>query len=183
MNTRTHSLKIGDIEVTVLNDGQLSLPTGFFSNLPDAVAAGLGDHLTVGASLWLVCSGDQRILIDTGSAEALKQMFPESGKAWSSLSGESPTDIVLTHMHADHIGGLSDPAAFPGVKIHVARAEWKFWTQEGLADAMPEDMRPMIAMIQQVAMGIADRIVLHDGETELAQGMHLIDLPGHTPGH
>ena len=183
MTIETHHLSLGETQLTVLDDGSFTLPAEYFLNVPDNVAAGLGETVTIGANVWFIRSGEKRILVDTGSAHALKQMFPATGQAWEDLQDEDPTDIVLTHMHADHIGGLADPHVFPDAQIHVSRAEWDFWTQEGLADAVPEDQRPMITMIQQVASGFADRAVLHDGESELAPGLVLEPLPGHTPGH
>ncbi|MBV7393592.1 MBL fold metallo-hydrolase [Mameliella sediminis] len=183
MTTETHKLSLGDIEMTVLNDGGFTLPSGYFFNLPEEVAAAQEATRSIGANLWFIKAGDRRILVDTGSAEALRQMFPQTGQAWDDLRAEDVTDIVLTHMHADHIGGLADRAAFPEARIHVARAEWEFWTQDGLADAVPEDQRPMILMIQQVAAGFADRVVLHDGSGELTAGVRFEPLPGHTPGH
>ncbi len=183
MTVETHNLNLGDITVTVLNDGSFTLPAQYFSNVPDEIASDLTETLKIGANLWFVHSGDQRILVDTGSAEALKQRFPETGQAWDVLLGEDPTDIVLTHMHADHIGGLADGSVFPDAKVHVSKAEWTFWTKEGLAEAVPEDQRPMIMMIQHVASGFADRVVQHEGASELAPGVVLEPLPGHTPGH
>ncbi|WP_068115917.1 MBL fold metallo-hydrolase [Tropicimonas marinistellae] len=176
-------LEFGAFELTILNDGHFDLPTGYFTNIPQDVADALADTITIGANLWFIRSGDRRILVDTGSADALKQMFPDTGLAWGDIKKENPTDIVLTHMHADHLGGLADARAFPGCRIHVARTEWEFWTQDGLADAVPEDIRAMVQMIQQVASGFADRVVLHDGESEIAPDVVLLDLPGHTPGH
>lgn len=183
MTALTHSLTLGEIELTVLNDGGFTLPSGYFADVPEDVSAGLGETVSIGANLWFIRHGNRRILVDTGSATALKQMFPETGQAWNDLQAEDPTDIVLTHMHADHIGGFATGPVFPNTRIHVSRTEWEFWTQEGLAEAVPEDQRPMIMMIQSVAASFADRVVLHDGASELAPGICLVPLPGHTPGH
>jgi len=181
MPTQTHSLQIGQIELTTINDGRLALPGAFFTNLPKGQSA--GEFVDAGANLWVIRVGDRVILVDTGSAEALKARFPETGQAWDDLHTHAPTDIVLTHMHADHLGGFLDGSAFGDTRTHVARAEWEFWTNPALPDAVPEDRRPMVMMIQSVASGIADRVVLHDGQMELAPGVDLVGLPGHTPGH
>lgn len=181
MPTQTHTLKIGDIELTTFNDGRFGLPAEYFSNIPSEIS--LGTKVEAGANLWTLRAGDHLFLVDTGSAEVLKQRFPDTGQAWPDLQHQHPTDIVLTHMHADHLGGFVDGTAFAGVKVHVARIEWDYWTNPALVDAVPEDMRPMVQMIQTVANGIADRVVLHDGESELAPGVNLVPLPGHTPGH
>lgn len=183
MSTRTHTLSLGNFDLTVLDDGNFTLPAAYFSNVPTAVSNTMNDTVTIGANLWLIQNGDRHILVDTGSANALKAMFSETGQAWEDLTQEAPTDIILTHIHADHLGGFAEESIFPDGKVHVAKAEWDFWTNENLADAVPEDQRPMIQMIQQVAASFADRVVLHDGRTELAPGLTLEPLPGHTPGH
>ena len=109
-------------------------------------------------------------------------MFPATGQALEAVSGEAITDIVLTHMHADHLGGLLG-GGFAGVRVHVPKPEWEFWTQAGLADAVPEEQRPMIELVQAVAASFADRVVTHEGAADLGEGLTLMPLPGHTPGH
>lgn len=181
MTTQTHSLKLGDKELTTFNDGRFVLPAEYFSNVP--ADAAMDSQVEIGANLWTLRAGERLFLIDTGSAEVLKERFPETGQAWPDLQDQHPTDIVLTHMHADHLGGFLDGTAFAEAKVHVSRTEWEFWTNPALVGAVPEDMRPMVQMIQMVAKGIADRIVLHDGKSELAPGVDLVPLPGHTAGH
>ncbi len=181
MPNQTHTLMVGDIELTVHNDGRFLLPAGYFANVPADVS--LGEQVEIGANLWTLRTGERLFLVDTGSANALTERFPDTGQAWPGLETVDPTDIILTHMHADHMGALADPSAFPGAKIHVTRVEWDFWTNPTLPDAVPADMRPMVEMIQAVAQGFADRVVLHDGQTELAPGIGLVPLPGHTAGH
>lgn len=181
--TRITETSIGQLTLTTYDDGLFALPQGYFTDIPEPLAAEIGDTVTIGANLWTIRSGARLILVDTGSAEALKAMFPDTGQAWGDLQAQTPTDIVLTHMHADHIGGLADPAAFPGAQIHVARAEWEFWTDPDLIARLPEDARPMAQMIQSVADGIKDRVTLHGADAEIAPGLTLAPLPGHTPGH
>ncbi|MFC3612726.1 MBL fold metallo-hydrolase [Lutimaribacter marinistellae] len=177
-----HSMTIGQIELTVFDDGHFDLPVAYFSGLSDDLAARLSDPVTIGANLWLVKTGDRRVLIDTGSGQALKERFPETGMSFETISGEPITDIVLTHMHADHIGGFLG-GGFAGVPVHVAKSEWEFWTNPDLPAAVPADQRPMIEAIQTIAGTFADRVVLHDGAADLGNGLTLVPLPGHTPGH
>lgn len=181
MTDQPYTIMIGDTEVTIFDDGHFVLPAAYFGNVPDAIE--LEDTVEIGANLWVLKNGERLILVDTGSADALKARFPQTGMAWPSLQGIAPTDIVLTHMHADHIGGFMDPASFADATIHVSRAEWEFWTNPALVNAVPEDNRPMVQMIQSVADGIKDRVKLHDGAGELAPGIAFVPLPGHTPGH
>lgn len=181
MTDQTHTLPLGRFEVTTYSDGQFVLPSGYFANVPEDVA--LGAEVTIGANLWVVRSEDRVILVDTGSADALKARFPSTGQAWDTVQGVAPTDIVLTHMHADHLGGFLDGGAFGGATIHVAQAEWDFWTNPDLVNAVDDDTRPMVEMIQNVAKGIADRVQLFEAGQQLAPGVRFVALPGHTSGH
>ncbi|MDA5557592.1 MBL fold metallo-hydrolase [Shimia sp. MMG029] len=181
MTENPFGLQIGDIELTTFNDGGFALPAAYFANVPADVA--LAEQVNIGANLWLVRAGDRVILVDTGSAEVLKARFPETGQAWAALQGLAPTDIVLTHMHADHLGGFLDGTAFSEATIHVAQAEWAFWTNPGLPDAVDEDTRPMVQLIQSIATGIADRVKLFEAGETLVEGVQFVSLPGHTPGH
>lgn len=181
MATRNHTLNIGDIEVTTYDDGHFVLPAEYFTNVPNTRQ--LDDQIKIHANLWTVRSGDQFILVDTGSADVLKERFPKTGQAWSDLRSVTPTDVVLTHMHADHLGGFVDGTEFPDARIHVSQAEWSFWTNPDLPTTVPADLKPMVMKIQSIAESIAERVVLHDSESQLAPGIHLTPLPGHTPGH
>ncbi|MDJ0858216.1 MAG: MBL fold metallo-hydrolase [Dinoroseobacter sp.] len=178
--TITFRMQIGASTVTVWNDGHFDLPCAYFLGVPENVE--LGETVRVGANLWLIETGDRRVLVDTGSGQALQARFPATGAALADLSKETVTDIVLTHMHADHIGGFLGND-WEGAPVHVARAEWDFWTAPGLLEATPEDRKPMIEMIQMVALGLADRVVTHEGAVDLGDGLSLVPLPGHTPGH
>ncbi|MEO0617860.1 MAG: MBL fold metallo-hydrolase [Pseudomonadota bacterium] len=56
------------------------------------------------------------------------------------VNDASITDIVITHMHADHIGGSTKGASprFPNAALHIAKAEWEFWTDPSRAGSMPK---------------------------------------------
>ena len=70
-------------------------------------------------------------------------------------------------MHTDHISGLADPTAIPGEQIHVAQAEWDFWTDPDLITRLTKDARPIAQMIQSVANCIKDRVTLRDADGEI----------------
>lgn len=184
------TLTIGSKTVSMLSDGHFELPPMFFQGADKAALAAAGAPIEIGATVWLVRAGDRVILIDTGSGQALSTMFPTVGKLDALFAAEgidkaSVTDIILTHMHADHIGGLAGPDAggFTNATIHVAEAEWTFWTNPALPSAAPEADRPMIELLQSIAAPLADRVKTHVGETDLGDGVTLVPLVGHTPGH
>src|SRR6185295_10006179 len=139
-----YALKVGDIDVLVVSDGVLPLPTAMLAhNVDPAVrAAWLKDmFLPPDAIDWalnvvVVRRGGQTILVDAGLGFDPDLHLPRAGQLIKRLEAAgidlaSVTDLVLTHMHMDHIGGL----LVDGVKerlrsdlrIHVAAAEVKFW--------------------------------------------------------
>src|SRR3546814_2785986 len=83
----------------------------------------------------VVRSGDQTILVDAGLGGEFPG-FPRAGQfpqrlAAAGIDLASVTDVVLTHMHMDHVGGLLVDGVRdrlrPDLRIHVATAEVEFW--------------------------------------------------------
>lgn len=154
-----YALRIGEIDVLVLSDGVLPLPTAMLAhNAEPAVrAAWLDDmFLPPDAFDWalnvvVVRSGGQTILIDSGLGSDPNLNLPRAGQLVMRLEAAgvdlaSVTDVVITHMHMDHIGGL----LVDGVKerlrqdlrIHVAAAEVEFWKSPDFSrTSMPQGSR------------------------------------------
>lgn len=139
-----YALRVGDIEVLVVSDGVLSLPGAMLGhNVDPAVrAAWLEDKfLPPDVIEWalnavVVRSGDRTILIDAGIGADPGLNLPRAGKLVQRLQAAgidlaSVTDVVLTHMHMDHCGGLLVEGVRdrlrPDLRIHVAAFEAKFW--------------------------------------------------------
>jgi glyoxylase-like metal-dependent hydrolase (beta-lactamase superfamily II) len=99
----------------------------------------------------------------------------DAGLARLGLSREDVTDVVLTHLHFDHAGGLA--LLPPSVPIVVQRREW----------AAGADRAAIERNFMQPAdyAGIGDRVVLVDGDHDLLGdgSVELLLTPGHTPGH
>ena len=102
----------------------------------------------------VVRSGSQTILIDTGLGAEYPD-FPRAGQLALRLEAAgidlaSVTDVVLTHMHMDHVGGLLVDGVKdrlrPDLRIHVAAAEVKFWeapdfSRTAMPPAIPDALR------------------------------------------
>ncbi|PSL20950.1 MBL fold metallo-hydrolase [Shimia abyssi] len=184
------TITVGDKTISMLSDGHFDIPPAFFTDADDAALAAAGNPIEIGATVWLIQTVDRRILVDTGSGQALAGMFPTVGKLDALLTAEGIekadiTDIVLTHMHADHIGGLlgEDAGGFSNAAVHVSQAEWGFWTNPSLLDATPESDKPMIGLLQSIAGPIANRVTTYVDEADLGDGITLVPMNGHTPGH
>ena len=111
--------QVGDIEVLVVSDGVLPLPTAMLAHNidPTVRAAWLDDmYLPPDAFDWalnvvVVRSGHQTILVDAGLGLDPDLHLPRAGQLIKRLEAAGidlaeVTDVVFTHMHMDHIGGL-----------------------------------------------------------------------------
>ena len=161
-----------DAQVIVTNDGK-TFGLGVSAQAVGDVLRAAGaptDRITLSANALLVRSGARVILIDTGLGPRIHGALPASLK----LAGVSPddvTDVLITHPHPDHIGGLLDAQgrlAFPNATIRMASAAWTFMKQK----APP-------AMIAAVT----PRIQTFEPGARIAPGVVSVSLPGHTPGH
>jgi glyoxylase-like metal-dependent hydrolase (beta-lactamase superfamily II) len=104
---------------------------------------------------------------------------------------EAIDTVVITHVHDDHIGGTvvfdaSNPhgdaeplPAFPNAHYLFQRADWDWVHDE--ARTSEEDATIVDVLLRPLAE--AGLTQLLDGDLDLAEGIQLHHLPGHTPGH
>ena len=88
-------------------------------------------------------------------------------------------DVVISHMHWDHAGGME---YFPGAKFHLQEAEMEFCT--GACMCLPHLRRPFDVedVVSAVRALYAERIQFHDGVSEIAPGITLHLIGGHSKG-
>jgi glyoxylase-like metal-dependent hydrolase (beta-lactamase superfamily II) len=195
-------VQVGDIEVLVVSDGVLPLPTKMLGHNADpaARAAWFKDmYLPPDAFDWalnavVVRSGDKTILIDAGLGSDPDLHLPRAGQLIKRLEAAgidlgSVTDVVITHMHMDHVGGLLVDGVKdrlrPDLQIHVAAAEVKFWespdfTYTAMPQGFPDALR---AAAKQFAKQYHNNLRQFDDVYEVAPGVVVQRTGGHTPGH
>src|SRR6516162_2244638 len=144
-----YALRVGEIDVLVVSDGVLSLPGAMLGhNVDPAVRAAWledmflpPDVLEWALNVVVVRSGDRTILVDAGMGAEFPDL-PRAGRLAQRLEAAgidlaSVTDVVLTHMHMDHVGGLLADGVKERLRadlwIHVAAAETKFWESPDFA--------------------------------------------------
>src|SRR5499426_3880873 len=139
-----YALRIGEIDVLVVSDGVISLPGAMLAHNADPAVRSAWledmfqppDVLDWALNVVVVRSGGRTILIDAGIGADPGFNFPRAGQLIRRLEAagidlSSVTDVVLTHMHMDHCGGLLADGVKerlrPDLRIHAAAAETKFW--------------------------------------------------------
>lgn len=197
-----YAVRIGEIDVLVVSDGVLPLPTEMLApNAKPAVRAAWLDDMFLprDAFDWAlnavaVRSGNQTVLIDAGLGSDPDLHLPRAGQLFKRLEAagidlSAVTDVVLTHMHMDHVGGL----LVDGVKeqlrldlrIHVAAAEVKFWeapdfSHTAMPPGFPDALR---ATAKRFANEYRSNLRTFEEEHEVAPGVVVRRTGGHTPGH
>jgi glyoxylase-like metal-dependent hydrolase (beta-lactamase superfamily II) len=195
-----YALKIGEIDVLVVSDGVLTLPGAMLAhNAEPAVrAAWLKENfLPPDAFDWalnvvVVRSGGRTILIDAGMG--MEFPLPRAGQLIHRLEAAgidlaSVTDVVLTHMHMDHVGGLLVDGVKdqlrPDLRIHLAGAEVKFWESPDFSRvSMPEGFpNALRKTAKQFLKEYRSKFRTFEDEYEVAPGVVVTRTGGHTPGH
>src|SRR5262249_28265793 len=138
-----YALRVGEIDVLVVSDGVMPIAAQVLATNvdPAVLTAWLNDmFLPPEVVDWplnvvVVRSGGRTILIDAGLGVEFPD-FPRAGRLAQRLEAAgidlaSVTDVVLTHMHMDHVGGLLGDGVKdrlrPDLRVHVAAAEAEFW--------------------------------------------------------
>ncbi len=136
--------------------------------------------------IWAVVSRERVFVVDTGFDEAAagrrqRKLLHSPGEGLKAI-GIDPAkveDVVITHMHYDHCG---NSALFPSARYHMQDREMAFctgryMTHEGMRFPFDED--EVVAMVRRVYAG---RVVFHDGDEEIAPGVSLHRVGGHSMG-
>jgi len=136
--------------------------------------------------IWVLRSGDEVILVDTGydqteaaSRDRPIRRDPREALAPLGLAAEDITTLIVTHLHYDHAGGLH---LFPNATIHLQAAEMAFATGPCMCHdtlRMPFTADHICEAVKRVYSG---RCVFHDGDGQVADGVTVHCLGGHSRG-
>jgi len=138
--------------------------------------------------LLLIEGPDRTWLVDTGMGDkfsdkenaiyrAERCALPDEALRAAGHDPDAVTDVLLTHLHFDHGGGSTrndGTPVFPNARYHVQRSQFE-WARapapKDRASFRPDDFLPL-----------QDLLVQHDGRTEVADGIELLPIDGHTRG-
>lgn len=136
--------------------------------------------------VWLIRNAERSIVVDTGfKAAAAKKRArtllrtPAEGLSMLGMPAKSVSEIVLTHLHYDHVGTFNE---FPNARFHLQEAEMAYTTGRFMAyDQFKHSFEPdeICGMVRLVFDG---RVNFIDGEAEIHPGITLHKIGGHTAG-
>ena len=188
-NTAGSDIRVGDVQVIPLSDGEFIArpeffgPGASFERHQAALDADGVMRLPVGA--FALRSGDGTTLVDAGIGMVRNETF-NGGHLLDDMAAHGVTvdevdRVICTHLHPDHTGWLvrRDDLApvFPNAMIMTGAADWELFVNQ----AQRSLARHVLAGLRSLAE--ADRVRDLAGDEIVAPGVTCISAPGHTPGH
>ncbi|MDW4499169.1 N-acyl homoserine lactonase family protein [Sulfitobacter sp. D35] len=136
--------------------------------------------------VWVLRRGGETILVDTGydRAEGATRgrpilMEPAEALAPLGITPDRISSIIVTHLHYDHAGGLH---LFPNATLHLQAAEMAYATGPCMChDALrhPYTGEHICEAVRRLHRG---QVIFHDGDAEIAEGVSLHRIGGHSRG-
>ncbi|MCU1683971.1 MAG: beta-lactamase domain protein [Amycolatopsis sp.] len=185
-------MRIGDVTVQPLLDGVLPMPPSVlypdvsmstWRSLPGTIGEDGLLPVPFGGFLATDEQGNRVVfdlgggvapqLVPGGDPPAVRELLPiQLEKLGCPL--DSVTDVVLSHLHIDHVGWASTDGrpVFPGARHHIHAEDWKHFVDERADEAVRSKVSPL-----------GDTAALWDGDSVSLFGwLRLVHAPGHTPG-
>lgn len=191
------SFQLGDMQVSVIDDGSFSMGVGMFAANTGKQAIGdlFADYglsrttAEMPLQIMLIETEGMLVLIDTGMGEVtFHGNEADNGRLVESLNtlGLVPEDIdivLLTHGHPDHVGGLTvqGERVFSNAVHFLPDIEFEFWTQT--PERAPAGLREMIEECRRHLLPVAHGMRSYSDGQEIAPGIFAVAAPGHTHGH
>lgn len=136
--------------------------------------------------VWAAVGPERTFVVDTGfsvaMAEKRKREFlrcPTEGLRLIGIDASRIADVVITHMHYDHIGNFD---RFPAARFHLQDREMAYATGRHMSHALLRatfDVESVVGLVREL---YNERVQFHDGTAELAPGFSLHHVGGHSAG-
>jgi glyoxylase-like metal-dependent hydrolase (beta-lactamase superfamily II) len=136
--------------------------------------------------VWLIRGGGREIVVDTGFSAAMAAKrgrdhlrCPTEALRMLGCEASKVNDVVITHLHYDHVGNFE---LFPKARLHLQDAEMRYATGRHMARECyggAYEVEDVVGMVRRVYDG---RVQFHDGDDEIAPGVSVHLIGGHTMG-
>lgn len=199
-----YRMMLGQFEITALSDGTVKVPLDklLTSEHPEQVQRLLTEDFQkpsqaeTSINAFLINTGSKLLLVDTGAGHLFGPKVAGQLPADIRAAGYKPEDIdavLLTHVHLDHSGGLTEAgkAVFPNADVYLSEKEADFWLHPANKAGMKADGQSGFdqrkgfdqAQASLAPYLAAGRVKTFAYGAELFPGIRAIAAPGHTPGH
>lgn len=136
--------------------------------------------------IWLVRNENRAVVVDTGfdHEEAARRdrvvtLLPSQALAKFGVDASTVEDVVITHLHYDHAGTLGD---FPRARFHIQESEMRFASGPSMLNDAERHAYSAGHVSEFVRCLFDKRVVFHDEDGEIAPGITVHRMPGHTMG-
>ena len=136
--------------------------------------------------IWLIRGEGREIVVDTGFSApmAAKRQrdhlrCPTEGLGLLNVDSKKIKDVVITHLHYDHVGNFD---LFPAATFHLQDLEMHYATGRHMGQPVFSGAYEVEEVVGMVRRAYAGRVRFHDGDAELAPGVSLHLIGGHTMG-
>ena len=136
--------------------------------------------------IWAAVGPAHTYVIDTGFNHVVAKRrgrtllrTPSEGLALIGVNAENVQDVILTHLHYDHVGNFS---MFPNARLHVQDKEVQYATGRHMREQPFQaayELDDVVGLVKEVYKG---RVEFHNGDAELSPGASVHFIGGHTMG-
>ena len=196
-----YNYQFGNTQITALLDGTNYLNKALFKGLPeseiDAILkkyyADQAKGVQTSVNAFLINTGSQLLMVDSGAASC---NGPNFGSIYSNLKAagyqpEQVNEIFLTHLHPDHVCGISSNGAsnYPNATLHIAKTEYDYWLSPKTLAKIPKgNQAKFLGTVTKIKAALAPyeqakKIKVFSDKSLSFGGIEYKPSFGHTPGH
>ncbi|AZK64021.1 MBL fold metallo-hydrolase [Pectobacterium versatile] len=191
-----YRMMLGQFEITALSDGTVTIPLDKLLThisheemLHLLAQKNLQPQAETSINAYLINTGKQLILVDTGAGPLFGKLggkLPDNLRA-AGYPPEKIDTVLLTHIHADHSGGVSRDGklVFPNATVYVNQKDADFWLNPANSDHVRDSEKHTFGQSEDSLQPVlaANRLKTFAGKQRLFPGITAVPAPGHTPGH